>query len=130
MNTISVSVVSYRSSSSLSSVVTEYQEDQFVFLVAEKNIKFHQQESITIAFKETEVILSKCCDSNFTANAHSAIIKSIDEGIVLTSVVLAYHDIFITALVSTHIINQLMLKPEDKVIWLIQPSEISYLRGN
>ena len=85
---------------------------------------------MTLVFKETEVILEKSSGQASSANRQKGIIQSIEPGIVLTSVTLTYHDTTIVSLITTNAYKRLELSVGDEVIWMVQPSEISLLRGH
>ena len=130
MNTLIATVTSITSSEHLSSVQVSVDADTFHLLLAEQaDATKMLAQSVTLVFKETEVILSKNI-SQTTANQHTATVEKIETGIILSQITLAYNGSAITALVPTMTFDPLMIVQGDTVYWLVQPSEISLLRGN
>lgn len=103
--------------------------DIFSLLLAEK---FESSQlvdkNVNLAFKETEIILSKEL-LTASANSASAVIKDISRGEVLTQVTLSYQSYEINALVPTSLFEPLHVSIEDSVYWMVQANEISLLWG-
>jgi molybdopterin-binding protein len=97
-----------------------------LFLVEILDEKLHLQKNVKLAFKETEVILSKGVITS-SANVAEATIKKIEKGVVLTDVTLLYGTIEIKALVATLMFEALHVSLGDTIFWMLQPSEISLL---
>lgn len=127
MNTLVASINSFNTSTHLTSMCVEIKQDMFYLLLAELPQEPIGTE-VTLAFKETEVILMTS-HGNSTANLHHAKITNIECGNVLTHVTLSYHTTSIRALVPTLTFDPLELREGDSVRWMVQPSEISLLRG-
>ncbi len=128
MNTLPATITEITSSVRTSLVSVHFQHDLFHLLLAELPNE-SLGDPITLAFKETEIILM-ASDTLSTANLHHARITTIRRGEVLTHVTLAYHNSVIHALVPTLTFNALERREGDTVAWMIQPSEISLLRGH
>ena len=75
------------------------------------------------------MILSKVFTPT-TANLLQGTIHEIKKGIVLSEVILNYQESTITALVPTVTFDTLNILQGDNVYWMVQPSEISLLRGH
>lgn len=129
MNTLTASVTSMDISNNLCALHTMVGNDTFELILVE-NPSFIQGDNVTLVFKETEVILLKFTLLTSSANVNKAIIKNIDEGIVLTSISLSYHESIIVSLITTSAFKRLELRIDDEVLWMVQPSEISLLRSN
>lgn len=129
MNTLSASVISVDLSSHLCALNVSIADDVFELILVESPT-FVQGDRITLAFKETEVILQKSFSQISSANAQKGIITVIESGIVLTSIHLNYHDTSIVSLITTNAFKRLELSTGDEVVWMVQPSEISLLRGH
>lgn len=84
---------------------------------------------VTLAFKESEVILLKESIVS-TANAHAGVITSIKKGVVISNIALSYQNNTISALVPTLIVKTIDLKEGDTLCWMVNPSEISLLRSH
>lgn len=129
MNKLSASVTSMDLSTHLCTLRTMVGADTFELILVE-NPLFTQNDTVTLVFKETEVILIKTPLPACSANTQKGIIKSIESGIVLTSVTLAYHDTTIVSLITTNAYKRLELSIGNEIVWMVQPSEISLLRGS
>lgn len=130
MNTLSATITGITTSEYLSCITVAVGEDSFHLLLAENsNAKNLLHTSVTLAFKETEVILSKVFTPT-TANTLQGEINTITKGVILCEVVLTYQDATIMVLVPTVTFDTLNLLEGDVVNWMVQPSEISLLRGH
>lgn len=129
MNTLSASVTTIENSSHLCALGASFYGDLFELILVETP-SFQYGDSVTLVFKETEVIVQKSSLQASSANTQKGIIESIEAGIVLTSVTLAYHETIIVSLITTSAFKRLELAVGDEVVWMVQPSEISLLRAN
>lgn len=129
MNSLNASITSMDLSTHLCALRTIVGADIFELILVESP-SLIQGDSVTLVFKETEVILLKPPISTCSANVLNATIKSIENGIVLTSVTLTYHNTTVVSLITTSAFKRLELGIGDNVVWMVQPSEISLLRGH
>ena len=130
MNTIPATITALTTSEHLSILTVAVGADPFHLLLAEaSNEDDSLGTNVTLAFKETEVILTKE-PINTTANIGHATVQKIERGIVLSQITLLYHETVITALVPTLTFDTLEICEADDVYWMVQPSEISLLRGS
>ncbi|HEX5624235.1 MAG TPA: hypothetical protein VFX57_07335 [Sulfuricurvum sp.] len=130
MNTLNATIIAVTSSEHLSLLSVSVGDDSFHLLLAEaSNAEDLLHTPVTLAFKETEVILSKVFIPT-TANLLQGTIHEIKKGIVLSEVILNYQESTITALVPTVTFDPLEIQQGDTVSWMISPSEISLLRGS
>ncbi len=127
MNTLSATLTAITASSHLACLSAAVGEETFHLLLAEP---FHEPlgTPLTLAFKETEVILAAHA-SPCTANGAYGTIRSIRRGDVLCEVAFDYGDLLLHALVPTLTFDPLGLEVGMRVAWAVQPSEISLLRG-
>lgn len=126
MNTLHATLTAITASEHLSILTVRVGSDPFHLLLAEAS-DAAVGTNVTLAFKETEVILSK--DSTTTsANCARATVQKIETGIVLSQITLSYHEMSLIALVPTLMFNTLMIVEGDEVSWMVQPSEISLLK--
>lgn len=128
MNKLNACVASMDISSHLCALRTVVNTDTFELILVETPT-YVKGDAVTLVFKETEVILLKSPHFSCSANVHKAIITAIEIGIVLTSISLSYQQNSIVALITTNAYNRLELLIGDEVFWMVQPSEISLLRG-
>ncbi len=128
MNTLSATLTAITTSDHMSILTASIGDDLFHLLLAEQ---YHDTigESLILAFKETEVLLTSTLTQT-TANIHRGVIAKIEQGNVLSQITLTYHENIITALVPTLTFNTLHLQVENEVFWMVSPSEISLLRGH
>lgn len=130
MNILPATITAITTSEHLSILTVAVGDDPFHLLLAEASDADDLiGTNVTLAFKETEVILSKD-PINTTANIQSATVQKIEQGIVLSQITLLYHETIITALVPTLTFESLKIAQDDNVYWMVQPSEISLLRGS
>ncbi|MDD4856145.1 MAG: hypothetical protein PHQ22_04790 [Sulfuricurvum sp.] len=130
MNTLNATITAVTTSEHLSILTVAVGTDPFHLLLAEaSNIEDLVDTSVTLAFKETEVILSKE-PINTTANIGRANVQKIERGIILSQITLLYHEIIIMALVPTLTFDTLEINEANNIYWMVQPSEISLLRGS
>lgn len=126
MNTLPATLHAITSSNHLSALSVTVAGDTFHLLLAESS-DIPVDTEVTLAFKETEVILMATAVAS-TANTMPATVQRIRRGEVLTEVFLSYHGATVTALVPTRSFDALGAAEGDNVWWMVQPSEISLLR--
>lgn len=130
MNTLSATITALTASEHLSCICVAVGEDTFHLLLAEvSNAQDLLHTNVILVFKETEVILSKVFTQT-TANLLQGTIYEIKKGIVLSEIILNYQESTVTALVPTVTFDTLTILQGDTVYWMVQPSEISLLRGH
>ncbi len=130
MNTLKATITALTTSEHLSILTVAVENDPFHLLLAEaSNAEDLIGTNVTLAFKETEVILSKE-PINTTANIQRATVQKIERGIILSQITLLYHEIIIMALVPTLTFDTLETNEANNIYWMVQPSEISLLRGS
>ena len=130
MNILPATIISILSSEHLSCVDVRIGTDLFhLFLVEVLDEKHHLQKNVRLAFKETEVILSKGVVSS-SANVAEATIQKIEKGVVLTQIILLYGTMEIKTLLATPTFEALHVSQGDTITWMLQPSEISLLWSN
>lgn len=127
MNTLSATLSAHTSTEHVSLLTASVGKDHFYLLLAE-TCQDSIGTSLTLAFKETEVILTSTHTAT-SANIQRAIVSKIDQGGVLSQITLTYHETTLIALVPTLTFNTLAIAEGDEVSWMVQPSEISLLRG-
>lgn len=126
MNTLNATITAIKASDHLSILSVDIGEDRFHLLLAEAS---HEPigTSVTLAFKETEITLSKH-PLITTANCAKGIVQKISRGVILSQVTFTYHDMTLKALVPTLTFETLSIDEGDTIYWIVQPSEISLLR--
>lgn len=130
MNILHATITSVTSSDHLSCLAVGVGEDTFYLLLAEASNEEHLLHTpVTLAFKETEMILSKDSAAT-TANRAHATVHTIEQGAILTQVTLTYQETTVRALIPTITFNTLSIHKGDRVYWMVQPSEISLLRDH
>jgi len=131
MNILHATITAVTTTEYLSILTVSVGADSFHLLLAETSDAAELLgTNVTLAFKETEVILSKVF-TTATANIQRARVEKIERGIVLSQITLLYHETTITALVPTLTFEQLDIVESNEISWMVQPSEISLLRdGN
>ena len=128
MNTLSATITAVIASEHLSILSVAVGTDSFHLLLAEASDALIGAD-VTLAFKETEIILSKNVTAT-SANCARATVQKIENGIVLSQITLTYHETSLIALVPTLTFNTLAIREGDEIHWMVQPSEISLLRGS
>ncbi len=127
MNTLKATITAVTASEHLSILSVAVANEPFHLLLAEAS-DAQIGADVTLAFKETEIILSKNVTAT-SANCARATVQKIENGIVLSQITLTYHDTNLIALVPTLTFNTLAIGEGDEIHWMVQPSEISLLRG-
>lgn len=128
MNILHATLDHVTSSEHLSCISANVGNETFHLLLAEP-FNVVAGTPVTLAFKETEVILSP--DSvPCTANTAFGIIRDIHKGTILSEVLFEYHNAILSALVPTLTFSALRLEIGMKIAWSVQPSEISLMRRN
>ncbi|MDD2830260.1 MAG: hypothetical protein PHW18_11865 [Sulfuricurvum sp.] len=128
MNILQATITAITSSEHLSILTVSVNNNLFHLLLAEaSDADDLVGTNVTLAFKETEVILTSTHTST-TANIQRAIVSKIDQGGVLSQITLTYHETSLIALVPTLTFNTLAIHEGDEIYWMVQPSEISLLR--
>ena len=129
MNILPATITAVISSEHLSILTVKVGDDSFHLLLAETSYAENLVETnVTLAFKETEVILSQTYTQT-TANIQRASVQKIERGIVLSQITLTYGDSTVIALVPSLTFDTLAIREGDSLFWMVQPSEISLLRG-
>ncbi len=128
MNTLNATLSAITASDRLACISAAVGGETFHLLLAEP---FDEPlgTPLTLAFKETEVILAAHA-SPCTANGAYGTIRSIRRGDVLSEVAFEYGAFLLRALVPTLTFEPLGLEVGMRVAWAVQPSEISLLREN
>jgi len=129
MNTLQATSSGIASSGHISSIRVSVGSDEFYLLLAEHTDDLMFNHPVTLAFKETEVILAKGVVAS-SANVQGASVKMIEKGDILSQITLTYHDTVIKALIPTLTFEALDIREGDDVHWIVQPSEISLLRSS
>ncbi|MDD2781149.1 hypothetical protein [Sulfuricurvum sp.] len=126
MNTLKATITAVTASEHLSILSVSVANEPFHLLLAEAS-DMEVGINVTLAFKETEVILSKNVTAT-SANCARATVQKIESGIVLSQITLTYHETSLIALVPTLTFNTLAISEGDEIHWMVQPSEISLLK--
>lgn len=126
MNTLPATLTAITTSEHLTYLSVAVGDDTFYLLLAQ-----HCHEpigtSLTLVFKETEVIVTTTKTAT-TANIQRALVRTIEQGKVLSQITLIYQATPIVTLVPTVTLATLLIHEGDEVYWMVQPSEISLLR--
>lgn len=86
---------------------------------------------VTLLFKETEVSLAKQLSGLITLrNRVFATVKAIERGYIMSAVMLDYHGIPLTSIVTTRGAERLQLTVGDEVEALIKANEIALMEGH
>jgi molybdopterin-binding protein len=128
MNILEATIHSSQSSKHISIITVMVHDDFLDLFVVQEHFLEPVGAKISLAFKETEVILAKTT-SETTANINRALIKEIKQGQILTEISLTYHDATINTLVQNAKFEKLGLCRGDRVYWIVNPAEISLLRS-
>ena len=130
MNQLQAIVKGVESSKHLTHLRVVCDDEPLHLLLAERcDLSEYLDHPVTLAFKESEVILLKEAASS-TANLFHGTLTRIEKGEILTQVTLETLCQSITALVPTVTFDAMMMEIGDKICWILNPSEISLLRGH
>lgn len=129
MNQLSGMISQIQSSAAMSLVEVSVYEDRFCAIVLEipaQNSYLKVGEPIEIVFKETEVVLAKNLSGIISLrNRAQACVKSIERSSLLTKVIMDYHGVNISSIVTSRSVDELALKEGDIVQWLVKTNEVS-----
>lgn len=131
MNTLRGTVIDIQSSQMVSLVRVDVDGDRFtaVILEGEKGPRSYPKgEQVQLVFKETEVGIAKGLTGLISLrNRFPAKIRNIQKGEVLTKIRLDYKGKAVEAIISTPAADEMNLKENDQVEWLVKANEVSLM---
>lgn len=129
MNSLKGHIIEVRTSGSLSLVSVRVSEDVVVKAIVidtpETASYLEEEQPINVLFKETEVIIGT--DENYNISLQNKItgtIKLIEQGALLSRVVVQTKIQDIVSVISSNAVNELALKENMKVTTMIKLNEI------
>ena len=128
MNTLSGKIKDVKTDGHLSLVEIIINDDIFKSILIETpdSVPFLKiGESINILFKETEVSIAKDLTGRISLqNRMECTIKNIEEGKLLSKIILDYKGVRVISVITTGAVHELQLRPGDKVKALIKTNEV------
>ncbi len=129
MNILTGKISNIQSSEMLSLISIDVEGDIFSSLILE-GVKtpcaYKNGDRVQILFKETEVGLAKNLSGQISLrNRFVAKIQKIERGLILSKITLEYKGKFIRSIISTQSADQMQLKENDQVEWLVKSNEVS-----
>ena len=132
MNKLQGTIVSIESSNHISIIEVDVQGDVFSSIVLEGKkgpCQYKKNDKVTLLFKETEVGIAKNL-SGFISfrNRFKSVIQKIEKGSILAKVTLNYKNNTIESIISTRSANNMKLKENEEVEWLVKTNEVSLMK--
>jgi molybdopterin-binding protein len=128
MNSVLGKIFSVRTSGNLSMVDINMGQVHIQSIIIDnpESVKYLNEGSqVSVLFKETELILSVGDPSKISIeNQFPCKVKELEQGKLLSRVVLDFNDQEIVAIVSTQALKKLELKPGSEVTGLVKSNEI------
>ena len=132
MNTLKGKISNIQSSDMVSMINVDVAGDVFSSIVLEGKkgpLSYKKGEPVHLIFKETEVGLAKELSGLISfRNRFPGKIKKIEKGPVLAKVVLDYKGEDIESIISTKSANDMKLKENELVEWLVKTNEVSLMQ--
>ena len=131
MNRLQGKITAIQSSGHLSLVDVDVDGDSFTSIVvetAETAPYLAPGNAVLILFKETEVSLAKNLSGLISLrNRMLGVVRSIDQGALLSAVTLDYKGKSIVSVITTRSVQRLALKPGDTVEGLVKANELTLM---
>ena len=131
MNRLQGKITAVQSSGHLSLVDMDVDGDSFTSIVvetAETAPYLVPGNAVLILFKETEVSLAKNLSGSISLrNRMHGVIRSIDQGALLSAVTLDFKGKAIVSVITTRSVERLALKPGDEVEGLVKANELTLM---
>ena len=132
MNKLKGKIIDIQSSDNISILQVNVDGDVFSSIVLEgKKGPFHykKNDTVTLLFKETEVGLAKNLSGLISLrNRFKSVIEKIEKGPILAKVTLKYKKNKIESIISTQSAQQLKLKEDEEVEWLVKTNEVTLMK--
>jgi len=132
MNKLEGKIVEIQSSQNISMVKIDIDGDVFSSIILEgmsgpSNYKLN--DSTAILFKEAEVGIAKGLTGRISLrNRFKAIIKKIEKAPILAKITLRYRKYDIESIITTLSAEQLELKENEEVEWLVKANEVTLMK--
>lgn len=131
MNILKGKIKDIKSSDMISLISVDVDGDLFSSIILEGKkgeANYKSCDLVNIVFKETEVGIAKgLCGQISFRNRFTGTIKKIEKGDVLSKIVLDYKGRTIDAIISTKSTEEMNLKQNDAIEWLVKTNEVSLM---
>ena len=132
MNILQGKISQIESSQRMSLIGIDVDGDTFSSIILEgqkTDLNYREGDLVNLLFKETEVGIAKNLSGQISfRNRFSAKIKTIEKGLILARVFLDYKSRSIESIISTRSANDMNLKENDPVEWLVKSNEMSLMK--
>ena len=132
MNTLRGKIVEIESSDVMSLVRVNVDGDILNSIILEgkkTSMNYKKGDDAKLLFKETEVGIAKNLSGQISfRNRFKATIKKVEKGTILTQIVLDYKGHRLESIISTRSANDMNLKDNDLVEWLVKTNEVSLMK--
>jgi molybdate transport system regulatory protein len=132
VNKLKGKIVNIESSDNISIIEVDVQGDVFSSIVLEGKkgpFQYKKNDKVTLLFKETEVGIAKDLSGMISLrNRFKSVITKIEKGSILAKVTLNYRKHMIEAIISTRSANNMKLKENEEVEWLVKTNEVSLMK--
>ena len=131
MNILRGKIIDIQSSQMISLITVDVKGDLFSSIVLEGKkvpLKYKKKDDVNVVFKETEVGIAKNLSGQISfRNRFKAKIKKIDQGDLLSKLVLDYNGFNIESVISTKSVHEMKLKEREEIEWLVKTNEVSLM---
>ena len=130
MNRLLAHVVSHESYEGLSRVTLTCHEELFTSLLIdiESLGAITKEDGFWILFKENEVMLASKESDVSASNAFVSEVVSVKQGRVLSEVVLNFHGVNISSIITTASLQRLGIEEKKEFLWFVKANEITLQR--
>ena len=129
MNTLTGKIFDIQSTEMISLIGIDVEGDIFSSIILEGKqgpMNYKANDRVNILFKETEVGLAKNLSGQISLrNRFGAKIQKIERSFILSKITLDYKGQLIRSIISTKSADEMRLKENDPVEWLVKSNEVS-----
>ena len=131
MNTLIGKIVDIESTQMVSLVSVDVDGDIVTSIILEGKsqlMNYKRDDQVNLIFKETEVGIAKNFSGQISfRNRFGAKIKKIEKGLILSKLTLEYKEKNIESIISTKSVDNMQLREDDFIEWLVKSNEVSLM---
>ncbi len=129
MNQLNGIIKNVKSVEGITHIHVEVKGKTFSSLILSGDEEYQKQESVTLLFKETEVMIATSDSMVSARNAFISPITFIDVGKILVRVEFDFGGVKISSIITKDALDQLKCKVEDEFQWFVKSNEILIQKG-
>lgn len=128
MNKIKGFITDIQQSDSISIIQVKSNNTNFYSIVLGNDLKLEVGKEVYLLFKETEVSIAKNFSGEISLkNRFLCKVNSLEQGKLLTKVILEWDGIEIVSIITTSSAKRLNLKENDEVVAFVKTNEVSIM---